>query len=84
MSKNQFGYVEIKDGKVIAYTGNPNKPDVHIFENDEIVEAVNLQVIVKEEIATLEDDRMHQSYMKNILKNLVRKAQNTESNRSES
>lgn len=36
----QFGYVEVKDGQVVCYTGDSNKPDVHKFDNDEIVNAV--------------------------------------------
>lgn len=43
-----FGYVEIKDGKVVCYTGKSNDPTVHSFCNDEIVQAVKLQRIIKE------------------------------------
>ena len=50
MSENGFGYVEVKDGRVICYIGESNKPDVYIFENDEIVHAVKLQELVKERI----------------------------------
>ncbi len=37
-----FGYVEIKDHKVVSHTGDPAKPTVHTFCNDEIVRAVKL------------------------------------------
>ena len=53
MSENGFGYVEVKDGRVICYIGESNKPDVYIFENDEIVHAVKLQELVKERISDM-------------------------------
>ena len=42
MSDNQFGYVEVKDGRVVCHVEDPNNPTVYKFENDEIVEAVTL------------------------------------------
>ncbi len=45
---NGFGYVEIKDGKVVCYTGKSNDPTVNEFCNDDIVQAVKLQRIIKE------------------------------------
>ncbi len=45
---NGFGYVEIKDNKVIVHTGASNNPTIHEFCNDEFVQAVKLQRIIKE------------------------------------
>lgn len=50
MSENSFGYVEIKDGKVVCYTGDSSNPTVHKFENDEIVSAGKLQKSIKDKI----------------------------------
>lgn len=41
-----FGYVEIKDHKVVSHTGDPANPTVHIFCNDEIVRAMKLLKLV--------------------------------------
>jgi len=41
-----FGYVEIKDHKVVSHTGDPANPTVHTFCNDEIVKAVKLLKLV--------------------------------------
>lgn len=38
MSTNAFGYVEIKDGMVVCYTGDSRNPTIHKFENDEFLE----------------------------------------------
>ena len=53
---NGCGYVEIKDGKVVCYTGKSNDPTVHEFCNDDIVQAVKLQRIVKERAQAENDE----------------------------
>jgi len=45
---NGFGYIEVKDNKVIVHTGASNNPTIHEFCNDEFVHAVKLLREVKE------------------------------------
>lgn len=40
MTSNGFGYVKIQDGLVCCYMGDSRNPNVHKFENDEIVNSV--------------------------------------------
>lgn len=64
---NGFGWVEVKDGLVIAYTGNSNNPTVHKFENEKIVAAVELQKLIKDAI-----DKKHGTWYNNGCRNLLR------------
>lgn len=50
---SQFGYVEIKNGQVICYTGDSQKPQIHRFDNDEIVNAVKSHPILLENFKKL-------------------------------
>ncbi len=45
--ENSFGYLEVTDDKVISYTGDRNRPEIHKFCNDEIVQAVKLKKAVE-------------------------------------
>jgi len=61
-----FGYVEIKDGKVVCYTGESNNPTVHSFCNDDIVQAVKLQEIIKRRVQAESAEHMKPSSTKSI------------------
>jgi len=45
--ENNFGYIEIKDDKVVSYTGSPEDPEIHKFCNDEFVQSMKLLNLVK-------------------------------------
>lgn len=54
--ESSFGYLEVTKDKVISFTGDPNRPEIHKFCNDEIVQAVKLKKAIEESIATLEKE----------------------------
>ncbi len=54
---DSFGYVKIEDDMVVAYTGESNNPTVHKFCNDDIVQAVKLQELMKNRIELLTEER---------------------------
>ena len=54
--ENSFGYLEVTDDKVISYTGDRNRPEIHKFCNDEIVQAVKLKKAIETSITELEKE----------------------------
>lgn len=77
---NGFGYVKIENGLVVCYTGDSRTPTVHKFENDEIVNSVKLQELVKEIIPKVLfiteclDDFESGNRIKELLQSLVEQA----------
>ena len=53
---DSFGYVKIEDDMVVAYTGESNNPTVHKFCNEEFVQAVKLQELLKNRIEEIDKD----------------------------
>jgi len=47
LDENGFGWVEVKDGMVVAHTGDSKNPTIHKFENDRIVNAMKLYRILE-------------------------------------
>jgi len=50
---DQFGYVKIEEDRVVCYTGDPKNPTVHKFCNEEFVQAMKLQELIKKRINTI-------------------------------
>jgi len=65
MGDNQFGYVEIKDDRIISYTGASEDPEIHKFENSDIVNAVQLcEVLTHMAETTKKEQEAHFQKMK--------------------
>ncbi len=45
--ENGFGYVTIEDDKVVVYIGDSNKPEVHKFCNDDLIQAMKLLTLAR-------------------------------------
>ncbi len=52
---SQFGYVTIEDDKVVVYIGDSNKPEVHKFCNDDLVQAMKLLTLLRDKEKELGD-----------------------------
>lgn len=70
---NAFGYVEIKDGMVVCYTGDSRTPTIHKFENADFVSALKLRELVKERIRQAE--KVSMEYEVEELQSLVDEAE---------
>jgi len=54
--ENSFGYLKVEEDHVVSYTGDANRPTIHKFCDDEIVQAVKLKKAIEESIIELEKE----------------------------